>query len=162
MPEDLAEYLSIASRVANARMRGRTGFGGLSRRPQVLANSLRLMLRSQFSRARPLLPLGRRWHFDPDEYHYYLALEGGSPYSLFTDFAASPAAFDPQPIWALRGIPFAQVPSASTARTPRPVPRTMRANGVGSVRTACSIKRWNSSPRALDVRRLNRNVYSSR
>lgn len=102
MPEDFAEYLNIASRIANARMRGRTGFGGLSRRRDVLANTLRLMLRSQFSRARPQFPpLGRRWHFHPEEFHYFIAHEGGSPYSLFTELAANPGAFDPPPIWAL-------------------------------------------------------------
>ena len=34
--------------------------------------------------------------------------------------------------------------------------------GAGLVATACCARRWNSSPRAPDLRRLNRNVNSSR
>ena len=42
------------------------------------------------------------------------------------------------------------------------LPPTRSRYRVGPVVAACSISRWKSSPRAREMRRLKRNVYSSR
>jgi hypothetical protein len=99
---DYSAYVTLASEVAGAPLRGRSGFGALRHYEEILRESVRLVVESGFFVA----PESSEWPFlgvpDPEFWHFFFRRRPRRSHRfLFDKLLASPARYSPPCIWAL-------------------------------------------------------------
>lgn len=99
---DFGPYLSLASEIAAAPLRARSGFGALRHYDEILRESMRLVIESGFF----IHPEPSHWPFlevpNPDFWHFFFHRRPrGSHRFLFDKLLSSPERYNPTCVWAL-------------------------------------------------------------